>query len=834
MGKIPDGRKRKYQRLSASVDMEAPTILEDKNQIQWQNGDLANSTSGTSELTGNSGKKGNLSKDIALHGSNPQQRETGSKKEFPLLQKLKQMKKHGKKGIASRKWLSANLSTGDLDVENDHAGLQQLHKLRTTVERLGGKLEDGWYVNSQRRSNNGIPFFSFISPTNVKFRSRIEVVRHLGLPARPPKNRSISVTGCLVPNNQLALVPYERRKKSLTKSSKIRGISNEPHLKNLRGHEFVVKVSHALKASKDVSDPKLTSISSLSASVVTQRCQDILRSIISTEKFAAVSNMFSGGAPSPSMDATLQLKGPSFLASSLDLKLIHLRLSTGAYGQSPDLFSTDIQQVWKNIIAAGHELVTLASSLAELSEGLYKQQIMSLFDGSPQKTVNLSNTGNHQSFDDTYVHAPVPERIIARAPEGTFLGESPADFSVKDLVGLKSWPSGCQATQARLQKQLLSKKAAAKARHQLSKKLRKSAAKAKELATSQGGLSSSSTDSVCQKCGLDQGAECIVCNNCQASYHPNCVTSISAANGWCCPLCFLNQANDDGCEWGTLSKGILDQDTQEELLLINSNATTEICQGLQKSTGKAGVCEACKKEDDNVLLCDACDAAYHMNCLSPAIESVPDGYWYCPTCDEAGKKLIVFQQDTDVHNCAVCERVSKELLNCAEHESTAQVFSKGTSPVYLAAERSVDLDHVYPDHTLNQGASEHCIETKAMDLDFLPGTGFICKLCGLDEGKKSILCSNCQNCYHLSCLRPVLKKRPRKTWYCPSCLCRVCKIDIDDNKILLCEACDEGYHTYCLTPPLSEIPEEAWYCRSCMEATASQTEGLKKKRKSNE
>ncbi|KAI5080058.1 hypothetical protein GOP47_0005537 [Adiantum capillus-veneris] len=757
MAKISDCSKKRYQRLNASADMEAPTILEDK-QMQWQDGDLANGILSATELTRNSGKRGVIGKDVAEHDRQSQQNEVGVRKESTQLvfQRLKQTEKHGKKVIAKRKWLSANSPTNPLDNEKDPAGLQQLRKLKVTVERLGGKLDDGWHVTSQRRSKNGLPFFRFTSPTKERFRSRIEVVRYLGLPARPAKNRFIS----------------------------------DQQIKNHEGLGHVGKVvSHAPKASEDVNDQQLTSAPSFSASVITQRCQDILRSIISTEIFAAVSNMVSRGAPSPSMDATLQLKGPSFLASSLDLKLIHLRLSTGAYGQSPELFSTDIQQVWKNIIAAGNELVMLAGSLSELSESLYKQQVLSLFDGTPKRTVHASNCRDGQSIDDTYVHVPLPERIIARGPDDNILREFHADVFVEDHANTRNEQSiedTCvhvplpvrHAAQARAQKQLPTK-----ARYQSDNNLHKTIGKAKDRLTSQCRLSCASTDS----------------------------------------------HTEIACELGTFNKGIWDEERQKEILLTSSNATTEICQGLQISTGKAGICEACKKEDDNVLLCDACDAAYHMNCLSPPIESVPDGCWYCPACDEAGKRLMVLQQDSDVHNCAVCERVSREHMNCAENESTARVLSKDTSPAYLVPEHT--MDHEYQDCNLDQGVSELCVENKAMDSDFFSGTGNVCKFCGLDEGKTSISCSNCQNYYHLSCLRPALRKRPRKTWFCPSCLCRVCKIDVDDDKILLCDVCDEGYHTYCLTPPLSKIPEEAWFCSSCMPRN---TPELKKKLKSNE
>eukprot|EP00250_Pteridium_aquilinum_P001884 c12092_g1_i2 orf=395-2980(-) len=856
MTRVLDGKTRKRQRLGPPLaDTETLPTLENKlhPELQQQNGALSLKRPATTEEISKPEwalrphSKESLSNPSVEQGTtSPQMGERSAKDKDTqmVLQRLKQTEKRGKKGNGRFKRLSAN--AGPPDVEKDEACSQQLEKLRLAVERFGGKLEDGWYVNSQRRSNNGIPFFIFMSPNNERFRSRVEVVRHLGLHSKSEKNSHLPRTRRSLTNSQLALVPYDRKNKSLIKSSKGKQSLRKPMLKSKKKQNRGGKAPNSLKAAEDVNDFQVTSTSSVSASFITQRCQDVLRNIISTESFASLSNMVNQGTPPSSLEATLQLKAPLFV-TGLDLKLIHLRLSTGAYGQTPELFSADIQQVWKNIITAGNELILLARSLSELSDNLYKQQIMSLFDGPSKESVVPSKRSNEQLFDDTYAHVgPLSERVIARPTEGFFSKEKtaseclgrPAGLSAKGGFHHRSMPSTLQSIQARLQKQFLSKKAATKARHQLSKKMRKKAGMAKSFPAPKGRIAGSTTESVCQKCGLKQGAEYAVCKQCKSRYHTHCVVPVSTAGEWCCPSCSWNQIMEIPCTWAAHNKGVLDKEIMKELLLINSNTTIETGRELQKSTGKTGVCEACKKEDDNVLLCDACDAAYHMSCLSPSIDSVPDGYWYCPACDEAGKKTMVSLQDVHVHNCAVCDRVSRELLHCAENESTAQVFSKDTSPVYLAPERSID--HGCPEHSLNQGLSEPCVENKSSEPSYLAGSENTCKLCGVDEDKKSILCANCGKCYHLSCLRPPLRKRPRKTWYCPSCLCRACKNDADDDKILLCDSCDEGYHTYCLNPPIQEIPEEAWYCPSCREAknivhtSPSTTEGPKKKRKSNE
>ncbi|KAJ7132156.1 RCC1/BLIP-II [Mycena epipterygia] len=36
-----------------------------------------------------------------------------------------------------------------------------------------------------------------------------------------------------------------------------------------------------------------------------------------------------------------------------------------------------------------------------------------------------------------------------------------------------------------------------------------------------------------------------------------------------------------------------------------------------------------------VLECEKCDAPYHLACLTPPLESIPDGEWFCPDCEES-------------------------------------------------------------------------------------------------------------------------------------------------------------------------------------------------------
>ncbi|KAJ1627833.1 hypothetical protein T492DRAFT_595378 [Pavlovales sp. CCMP2436] len=52
-------------------------------------------------------------------------------------------------------------------------------------------------------------------------------------------------------------------------------------------------------------------------------------------------------------------------------------------------------------------------------------------------------------------------------------------------------------------------------------------------------------------------------------------------------------------------------------------------------------CKTCGAADDvdSTLLCDKCDTPYHMHCLLPRLDAVPDGDWFCPECQPESSPL---------------------------------------------------------------------------------------------------------------------------------------------------------------------------------------------------
>ncbi|XP_066526047.1 PHD and RING finger domain-containing protein 1 isoform X2 [Hoplias malabaricus] len=63
-------------------------------------------------------------------------------------------------------------------------------------------------------------------------------------------------------------------------------------------------------------------------------------------------------------------------------------------------------------------------------------------------------------------------------------------------------------------------------------------------------------------------------------------------------------------------------------------------------------CEVCRGSDreDRLLLCDGCDAGYHMECLTPPLDSVPVEEWFCPRCSPNNRNTRTEQSSEDENN----------------------------------------------------------------------------------------------------------------------------------------------------------------------------------------
>lgn len=223
---------------------------------------------------------------------------------------------------------------------------------------------------------------------------------------------------------------------------------------------------------------------------------------------------------------------------------------------------------------------------------------------------------------------------------------------------------------------------------------------------------------------------------------------------------------------------------------------------------KDTICNQCGKETrgGSILKCYRCMLPCHISCIEDTDSSISTGRWCCKNCSTADMVLAHYRPNCLHGNCVVCDRLevcrSPNCEDAPNDNSRAMVIS------------SVDsfADQILP------------------EID----TGYSCKICGdLEEDEKRFLICGHAHClykyYHIQCLKSkqiasdVQQDKP--CWYCPSCLCRVCLSDKDDDLTILCDGCDEAYHLYCITPRRTSVPKGQWYCSTCSVERAK--EGMK-------
>ncbi|XP_043717419.1 PHD finger protein EHD3 isoform X2 [Telopea speciosissima] len=215
-----------------------------------------------------------------------------------------------------------------------------------------------------------------------------------------------------------------------------------------------------------------------------------------------------------------------------------------------------------------------------------------------------------------------------------------------------------------------------------------------------------------------------------------------------------------------------------------------------RGSEKINNCRQCgvKADGKNRLVCDSCEEVYHFSCIEPALEEIPSRSWYCANCTASGI-------ESPHENCAVCER-----LNDARTQTNG---SGETLP--MEEDMLSDLEESSDCSMKAEDGLESCNGNRRLRY---------CKLCeiGEEDSRRLRVCGHphCPNkYYHLRCLTTEQLKSYGPRWYCPSCLCRACLTDKDDDKIVLCDGCDLAYHIYCMEPPRTSIPRGKWFCSQC-------------------
>ncbi|KAK3914118.1 E3 ubiquitin-protein ligase UHRF1 [Frankliniella fusca] len=114
------------------------------------------------------------------------------------------------------------------------------------------------------------------------------------------------------------------------------------------------------------------------------------------------------------------------------------------------------------------------------------------------------------------------------------------------------------------------------------------------------------------------------------------------------------------------------------------------CQDNPKRKCKECSCQVCggKDEPERQLMCDECDMAFHLRCLNPPLEAIPDiDEWYCPLCKNDENEIVKAGDKLK-------ESKKKKKLPSAKEDKTKRDWGKGMA----CAGRTKECTIVPPNH----------------------------------------------------------------------------------------------------------------------------------------
>ncbi|KAG0500847.1 hypothetical protein HPP92_000919 [Vanilla planifolia] len=451
----------------------------------------------------------------------------------------------------------------------------------------------------------------------------------------------------------------------------------------------------------------------------------------------------------------------------LDFSLINTKMRNGYYEQLPISFDEDVQQLWSKLRKIGEVMLHLSNSLSKITRASQGKQI--------SEELGLE-------FVQQKLENPREAAIPINSKKSVLIDRFPLCDS-----NLPSKPN-------------------------------------------RGEASYMCEPYKCTQCGIETvGEHNHLCAGCEAIYHFCCSEASSPENfsqSWyhtffCtgskeatetigadqleyvhdkCGICVMAEAPK-------LKGNVVNKDNGSDCPNLKiENDKTEASRLYDVYT-----CKQCSTEaiGEHSLICDGCEAMYHFTCVEPTTEQVLPRNWFCASCcknsSTSPEPVVESEHDGFHQNCAVCDR-----LEFCDVEDGIPNGSRESSASSMESDESLQTSRA--------------------------ATTRLCKLCGTceDEDRRFLVCGHIYcpyKYYHIRCLRDhqiayQQHQQNLRCWYCPSCLCRGCFLDKDDEDIVLCDGCDEGYHIYCMKPPRTSIPKGQWYCTQCNMSRAK--EGMRR------
>ncbi|XP_004502548.1 PHD finger protein EHD3 isoform X2 [Cicer arietinum] len=398
---------------------------------------------------------------------------------------------------------------------------------------------------------------------------------------------------------------------------------------------------------------------------VTEMCQRVLCNMLTSEKFSSLCKTlfenFQGMKPE----------------SVFDFSVMNSRMKQKTYEQSPALFLSDIEQVWRKLQDTCNEIFALAKSLSTMSRTSYCELVgvsaQSTFEDEKQVEFGSHIKPETMEECDTYKicccshcgeRADGTDCLVCDSCEKMY-HLSCIEPAVKEIPhkswycancttdGIGSPHANCvvcmRLNDIKTSKKIIGDESLPTNEETLHEFEENSNCSYDGIQISTGGEKVPD----CKVCGNEvEGGKIKVCGHryCPSKYyHARCLTSKllkSYGNCWYCPSC---------------------------------------------------LCQVCvtDQDDDQIVLCDGCDHAYHIYCMKPPLASIPEGKWFCKKCDAGIKAISQAKKAYEKNKPRTSENVSKPKANNENKFSNNYVLaleSGGGMDMLLTAANSLNFE----------------------------------------------------------------------------------------------------------------------------------------------
>ncbi|KAL6727100.1 hypothetical protein Aduo_009007 [Ancylostoma duodenale] len=150
------------------------------------------------------------------------------------------------------------------------------------------------------------------------------------------------------------------------------------------------------------------------------------------------------------------------------------------------------------------------------------------------------------------------------------------------------------------------------------------------------------------------------------------------------------------------------------------------------------VCEGCGegKDESKLLLCEECDVSYHIYCLSPPLERIPNGPWRCQWCARCRRCNVRVTSGTDLTRDGLCTTCSS-LRKCPKCSKNYNLGDKIIKCSACARWYHGTCEDLYNDEML-ESASANKMRCSACR----PNSRNTSSLMGIGDHSNLLICDN--------------------------------------------------------------------------------------------